>query len=221
MVKLKRTNLKDRIKQTIIKSCKHEFHGIFGKDKDVKFDELIKLKHTITREGHLFCEFHATIKCFAQREEYETWSDSVVDFQVKNGGGIALSITGYEGGLGRDFELRLDEFPVIELWKKRQSEDSFNPSIKFTQDGSDDTLGKELVQYLSLVDGDVGSTYESLYKYYKELADSRLCTVNKSARTAKNNAEVWGVGNVFDAKDMLKQELDPDSRLKSFLMKAN
>ena len=56
MVKLKRTNLKDRIKQTIIKSCKHEFAGIYGKDKDVKFDELVKSKHTISREGHLFCE---------------------------------------------------------------------------------------------------------------------------------------------------------------------
>ena len=139
---------------------------------------------------------------------------------MKNGGGIALSLTGYEGGLGRDFELRLDEFPVIELWKKRQSEDSFNPGIKYTHDGSDDTLGKELVQYLSLVDGDVGSTYESLYKYYKELADSRLRTVNKAARKAKKNADVREVENEINAKDMLKQELDPDT-LKSFLMKAD
>ena len=156
-----------------------------------------------------------------QREEYETWSDSVVDFQVKNGGGIALSLTGYEDGLGRDFELRLDEFPVIELWKKKESEDSFNTSIKYTHDASDDTLGKELVQYLTLVDGDVlGSTYESLYKYYKELADSRLRTVNKAARKAKKNADVREVENEINAKDMLKQELDPDT-LKSFLMTAD
>jgi len=37
----------------------------------------------------------------------------------------------------------------------------------------------------------------------------------------KKNAEVPGVKNVLDVTDMLKQELDPDSRLKSFLMKAD
>jgi len=144
----------------------------------------------------------------------------VVDFQVENGGGIALPLSGYDGGLGRDFELRLDEFPVTELWEKRRAKDSFNPRIKFSQDGSNDTLGKELVQYLSLVDRDVGSTYESLFKCYKDLADSRLRTTNKSARTAKKNTKDSGVENVLDAKDILKEELDPD-RLKPFLMKAD
>ena len=82
--------MKNRIKQRIIKCCKNKFDRIFGRDKDVKFGEPVTNKQTKSREGQLFCEFHATMKDFAHCEEYKMWYYSVVGFQVENGEGIAL-----------------------------------------------------------------------------------------------------------------------------------
>jgi len=42
--------------------------------------------------------------------------------------------------------------------------DSFNPNMQLPQHSNQTTLGKELVQYLTLVDGDAASTNYQIYQ---------------------------------------------------------
>ena len=60
-VKLMRANVKKRIKTVIIASERSMFRGVYGRDKDLIFNEsIVRPRHTVQREGRLFCEFSAT-----------------------------------------------------------------------------------------------------------------------------------------------------------------
>jgi len=148
----------------------------------------------------------------------------VIDFQVNSGGDITISFDGYEGGCGREFELRLDEFPTIELWKRRRPTDSLNLNIPFSQNSNQTTLGNKLVQYLTQVDGDTASTYKSLDKYYKKVANIRQCKVNSSEKRVKKRdtmgKQAEAIDDVQSAKDLMSKELDP-TKLKHFFAKAD
>ena len=67
------------------------------------------------------------------------------------------------GKATREFELWLDKLSSVEVWKRRESKECFNPFIQFNDDVTDlKAMGRKLVELLTFVDGDVPATLEVL-----------------------------------------------------------
>jgi hypothetical protein len=69
--------------------------------------------------------------------------------------------------------LRLDKLASVEVWKKRDAEEGFNAFIQFDAGVIDsEKMGKKLVEMLNLVEGDVASSLEVLYKLFRKFAQT-------------------------------------------------
>ena len=120
------------------------------------------------RDGEWFTEFYGTVIKFPNREEYKTWSEANVDLHMSQNGSFSVQFFGYEdlGRIVREFELRLDKLASVEVWNQRDAEENFNTFIQFNAGIIDsEKIGKKLVEMLSLVEGDVASSLEVLYKF--------------------------------------------------------
>ncbi len=83
-----------------------------------------------------------------------------------------------------------------------------------------DNLGRKLVEQLNLVQGDVTSTYEVLYKFYRAKSDTLNNKLNKSKKSADAAQADSQKLRLWDAKDLLHEELDNDM-LGDFLVPAD
>ena len=141
-----------------------------------------------------------------------------VDLALKQGGSFAVELHGY---IARIFELPLDELAAVEVWRRRTDNDTFNDNISFLRKVRDvDALSKPLIDQFNLVEGDSGSTFEVLYKYY--LAKSHVLASQLSkllkGETLKKEAQTMSAQELHWVA--LNQELN-NVTLKQFFGSAD
>jgi len=175
LVVANRANLKSRLKKRLICAESSTYAGLTNEQRDTKFETMIRERHIVQRDGEWFTEFYGTVLSFPNRDEYKTWSDADVDLHMRQNGSFTVVFGGYEelGRSIRQIELRLDELVCVEVWKQRDADQGFNAFIKFDRTIIDDTkMGNQLVELLSLLEGDVASCVEVMYKFYRSKNDA-------------------------------------------------
>ena len=183
VVRGNRSNIKSRLKKRLINAELSRYAGLSNEQKDTLFDNTIRERHVVQRDGEWFTEFYGTITKFPNREEYKTWSEADVDLHMSQNGSFSILFFGYEdlGRTVREFEVRLDELASVEVWKRRDAEEGFNAFIQFDAGVIDsEKMGKQLVEMLSLVEGDVASSLEVLYKFYRRKSDGLVRRLRKA-----------------------------------------
>ena len=133
-VKKSRAKVKVRIKRQLLDTNRSIFGGLKGEAKEKAFDSWVKDNYLVRREGWYYCQFSGVVTNFAERDQYTSYSNSLVDQLIGDGAGIAIKFD-CESELPqkcmRGFELRLDELPVVEMWKRRTEGEFTNQSISF------------------------------------------------------------------------------------------
>ena len=211
-VKDLRGNVKERLKTRIARAKRGEFVGLYGQEKEEKFQDIVAERHVVKRGGKLFCEFAGTITTFHNRDEYANMSKSAVDFEIKNGACVYMALAGYDTVTGMDFKLKFREMPAVEIWKKRQEIDSYTEHVDYPRNGRDlDKLGEILLENLSFVEGDVTATYEALYKYYKSAMEVWRNKANDASKKVKKKKGEKEMSRLENAKELLEEELDGQS----------
>ena len=82
------------------------------------------------------------------------------------GQGMTLNLNGYETNMSLLMMFRL--IPFLEVYKLRNNDDVFTERIHFSNNiRDDDRLMEPLFNFLHSYEGDILSTYEILFKYYR------------------------------------------------------
>ena len=111
----------------------YKYFGFTHNKRDKLFDNIIRQRHVIQRNGEWFTKFVGTVINFPNRDDYNTWFKADVDLHMKQNGLFSVRFLRYEdmGRSVREFEIRLDEISSVEVWQERYPEVGFNPFIQF------------------------------------------------------------------------------------------